>query len=326
MVGLDRGRRAPSFAALLMLWALLSGFCPAQAVSESPYNLTTATGTIRGTLTLPKAAGALPRSVALIIAGSGPTDRDGNSPLLFGSNDSLKMLAHGLARNGIASLRYDKRGVAASRDAAVSEADLRFDTYVDDARQWLRRLRADGRFGKIVVIGHSEGSLVGMVAAQNGEAQAFVSLAGAGQSADVLLRKQFQAQGLLSDRIEEILRGLSEGRSQEVLEADLRLFFRPSVQPYMISWFRHDPGREIARLKIPVLIVQGSTDLQVGPEQADILAQAGPGAMTLRLAGMNHVLKRAPAERMANLAAYSDPRLPLAPMLLQGLHKFIARL
>jgi pimeloyl-ACP methyl ester carboxylesterase len=126
--------------------------------------LDAAAGKLAGTLLMPKAAGPVP--LAVIIPGSGPTDRNGNSPLIPGANNSLKLLAEGLAAHGIASLRYDKRGVGASAASNIKEADLRFSNSADDAAAWVDRLRQDPRFSTITIIGHSEGSLVGMLAAQ----------------------------------------------------------------------------------------------------------------------------------------------------------------
>ena len=100
----------------------------------------------------------------LIIAGSGPTDRDGNNPA-DGHNDSLKKLAQNLARHGIASLRYDKRGVAASRTATPDERDLSVERYVADAEGWAGLLRDDPRFDRLILIGHSEGALIASLAA-----------------------------------------------------------------------------------------------------------------------------------------------------------------
>ena len=162
------------------------------APTSDTITLDTPTGKIAGTLLVPAATGRMP--LVVIIAGSGPTDRNGNSPLLPGANNSLKLLAEGLAERGIASLRYDKRGVAASATAMVSEANLRFDMYADDAAGWIRRLRSDARFSTITVVGHSEGSLLGMLATQRGAADGYVSIAGAGRAADKILREQLGKQ------------------------------------------------------------------------------------------------------------------------------------
>jgi Serine aminopeptidase, S33 len=135
---------------------------PRQAsVVTEPIILETPTGKLFGALELPKSSAPLP--VALIIAGSGPTDRNGNTRGIPGANNSLKYLAEGLAAQGIASVHYDKRGVAESIKAATSQSELRFETYIDDAVLWGKQLRADKRFTSVIIIGHSEGSLIGMV-------------------------------------------------------------------------------------------------------------------------------------------------------------------
>jgi predicted alpha/beta hydrolase len=132
------------------------------------------------------------KAVALIIAGSGPTDRDGNNPAM--RNNSLKMLAEAMNKNGIVSLRYDKRGIARSRNAGLKEADLRFENYVDDAKAWINYLKKELKFTTIFVIGHSEGSLIGMIASQYKNVTKFVSIAGAGQPADKIIREQLKNQ------------------------------------------------------------------------------------------------------------------------------------
>jgi len=285
--------------------------------------LHTATGTLYGTLDLPKGRGPFP--VALIISGSGPTDRDGNSPLLPGKNDSLKKLAVALAAGGVASVRYDKRGIAESAAAAPQEAALRFDTYINDAVAWIKLLAGDPRFAKVAVIGHSEGSLIGMIAARRAGAAAFVSIAGAGAPADVVLKRQLAEQPEpLRGEAFRIIDRLVAGRTVAKVDPRLMALFRPSVQPYLISWFRYDPSAEIAKLRVPVLIVQGTTDLQVDFGDAERLHEAALGSKLNIVKGMNHVLVEAPENREENLATYSDPKLPLAPGLVSSLVDFLS--
>jgi pimeloyl-ACP methyl ester carboxylesterase len=284
--------------------------------------LETPTGKIAGTLLVPASASAGARvPIVVIIAGSGPTDRNGNSPLLPGANNNLKLIAEGLASRGIASLRYDKRGVGASAGAMVTEAALRFDMYADDAAVWIRRLRTDPRFSTVTVVGHSEGSLLGMLAVQRAGADAYVSIAGAGRAADKVLREQLSKQlppDLLSFS-NKALDTLLAGHTVESVPPALASLFRPSVQPYMISWLRVDPQVEIARLTVPVLIAQGLLDAQVTPTDADLLAKAQPKAKLLKMQGVNHVLKRAPDDPASQRASYSDPSLPVAPELIDAI-------
>src|SRR5213079_139164 len=104
---------------------------------------------------------------------------DGNGPLI--STDCYKMLGRALASEGIAVVRIDKRGVGSSLFAVLREEDLTFDNYADDVRGWVKLLRADRRFTKVGYIGHSQGSLIGLVAAKEAKFDAFVSLCGAGR-------------------------------------------------------------------------------------------------------------------------------------------------
>jgi uncharacterized protein len=290
---------------------------------EEAVTLDTPTGKLAGSLLVPAAVGKMP--VALIIAGSGPTDRDGNNPLIPGKNDSLKMLAQALADSGVASLRYDKRAIGASAAAGAKESDLRFDMYVDDAAAWIAKLKADARFGHVVIIGHSEGSFIGMLAAQRTKPAAYVSLSGIADAAPVVLRKQFAGKlpPDLAEANERILGDLEHGKTVDDVPPALAAFYRPSVQPYLISWFKYAPAKTIATLDMPVLIVQGDNDLQVGVEQAEALKAAQPQATLAIIPGMNHVLKIAPTDRQQNVAAYGNPALPLAPQLVTALKSFL---
>ncbi|MDC8756125.1 alpha/beta hydrolase [Janthinobacterium fluminis] len=309
-----------------ILFAVLLGiFTHAEAApsADAAIALSTPTGQLHGALLLPAASGPVP--AVLIVAGSGPTDRNGNNTLAPGANNSLMLLAQALSQAGFATLRYDKRGVAASAAAGPSEAALRFDTYVDDAAAWLRLLRADPRFSSVAVIGHSEGSLIGMLAARQTKAAAFVSIAGPAQGAADVLRQQLAPQlpAELAGDNERILRALERGETDNAVPAPLAALYRPSVQPYMISWFKYVPTRELSTLAAPALIVQGDTDIQVGVAQAQALQQASPAATLLVVPGMNHVLKTVPAQMPQQLASYSDPALPLAPGLSPAIAAFL---
>jgi pimeloyl-ACP methyl ester carboxylesterase len=177
----------------ILFRALLLLLCAGPALAgETAVQLDTGKGVLHGTLLTPDGAARMP--AVLIVPGSGPTDRNGNFPQMGGINNSLKLLAEGLARHGIASLRFDKRGIAASAPAAPSEAEMRIEQGADDAAGWIRRLRADPRFDRVALIGHSEGALVGMLAAQRAPVDAYVSLAGIGRPFDVVLREQLRPQ------------------------------------------------------------------------------------------------------------------------------------
>lgn len=311
-------KRALSFLLLLVCFTSIQAN-PYADTTSTPFNLTTPTGNIMGTLLMPGTSSKVP--VVLIIAGSGPTDRNGNNPMM--KNESLHMLAQGLAAKGIASVRFDKRGIAASASAGKKEADLRFDDYIQDAIAWIELLKKDSRFSKVIVAGHSEGSLIGMVAA-NGRADGFISIAGAGKAADRILKDQLATQpAMVKDPSYRIIDSLVQGKTVTDVSPMLFSLFRPSVQPYMISWFQYDPIKEIAKLNIPVLIVQGTHDLQITTADADALAVAKPNAKKVVIQKMNHVLKIVEGGQAENIAAYSNPSLPVSEELVINVANFV---
>jgi len=290
--------------------------------TETNIELQTSTGKISGTLTTPKAFNKI--SVALIIAGSGPTDRNGNS--IFIKTDAYKKLAQQLALHNIAAVRYDKRGVALSMSAAKSESDLRFDDYVNDAKDWINLLKQDKRFTTFIVIGHSEGSLIGMIAAAEANADKYISIAGAGRPADKIIREQLSSQpDSLRQQTSAIMDTLLQGKTVSNVDPSLNVLFRSSVQPYLISWFKYDPQTEIKKLKIPVLIIQGTSDIQVTENDAKLLAAAKPDAQLAMIENMNHIFRIVNGGREENIATYSNPSLPISQELVDSIADFIEK-
>ncbi len=314
------------FAAALCLAALFPAAAqdmPAPQWTARDVSIGEGDGALHGTLIVP-GPHAPEFDAVLILSGSGPTDRDGNQAKL--KNDSLKKVAEELGLKDIATLRVDKRGVAASAKAGPREEDLRFETYIDDARAWIAFLKAQPGVKRVFVIGHSEGALVGSVAAQDEGVAGFVSLAGAGEPAADALRRQIKASPngeQVMSLAEPTLAKLEKGELDPTPSPLLYSLFRPSVQPYLISWFRYDPRKEIAKVPGRVAIVQGATDFQVPPADAENLKAARPDATFVLIEGMNHVLKVAPEDRKANAATYTDPALPLAPGLMDALAAFV---
>lgn len=280
-------------------------------------------GTMAGLLEMPQGDGPFP--LAVIIAGSGPTDRNGNSPLIPGKNNSLKMLAEQLAENGVASIRYDKRGIGENQALGSNEEDLRFDDYIDDASAWVQFAKNDDRFSEVGIIGHSEGSLIGMVAAENADADIFISIAGAGRPIDQVLVEQLEQQlpvNLLKES-DDILQKLKQGEQVDKISNELQSVFRPSVQPYLISWLKYDPAKEIQKINTPVLIINGTRDLQVTTKDAERLHDAKKDSALVLIEDMNHVFKEAPEDQEGNMATYMNPDLPLAKGLLNAIVDFL---
>jgi len=292
---------------------LFTGFVQA-TVLQRPITLDTGSGELFGSLLLPKSDTPVP--VVLIISGSGPTDRDGNNTD-GGRNDSLKRLAWVLAKHNIASVRYDKRGVAASLAATPDERNLSVEAYVTDAEAWGRKLKSDPRFSQLILLGHSEGALIATLAAPSVDAAGLISLSGSARPIDQVLRQQLSNQlpPALMQRSNELLDSLKAGHTDNNVPPPLQGIFRPSVQPYLISLFRQDPAAAFARLKMPALIIQGSNDIQVGVGDAKLLKAAKPDAELALIEGMNHVMRIVPNDVKRQLASYKDPQLPLAAEL-----------
>ncbi len=240
------------------------------------------------------------------------------------TNDAYKKIASALAKSGIASLRYDKRGIAESAAAVENEADLIFSDYASDATSWIEWLRKDKRFTKIVVVGHSEGSLIGMMAAD--KADGFISIAGAGKSIGDILKEQLRTQPQsMQDQASILIDSLSKGLNVHNVSPELQPLFRPSIQPYMMSWLKLNPQTELKKLKVPVMIVQGTTDIQIGVEDAKLLAKAKPEAKLLIIEKMNHILRTVDGDSAANLSTYNNASLPLSEGLISGISEFILK-
>lgn len=313
MIAKARGPRSPGeypeSTMFLFVAALALGADPTREAIE----LKTDTGTLHGTLDLP--AGKGPWPVVLLHAGSGPTDCDGNSP--FGKTDCLKQVGVVLADGGFACLRIDKRGIAASAKAMVKEEDLRVTTFSDDVTAWVNLLRQDKRFTKVGFIGHSEGSLIGSLATA-AKFDAFVSLCGPGRTMGDLLREQLKKNlpKELNEKSVAIIADLEAGKEVKESPKELAALFRPSVQPYLISSLKPDPTKELAKLACPVLVVSGTTDIQVAEADYKLLAGCRKGVKAVRIDDMNHVLKTVTTTvQLVQGISYTDPKQPLHPKL-----------
>lgn len=267
-----------------------------------------------------------PGPAVLLIAGSGPTDRDGDTIMAGSTPATLKLIAQALAQAGRPSLRYDKRGVGASAAAIAAEADMRFTTAVDDAVLFAKILQAEPGVTCVVILGHSEGALIAALAAQKFKTCGLISVSGVGRPLGKVLREQLAAQPLppaLAAQIETALVELEAGRQVASIPG-LEALFRPSVQPYLISQLTLDPVTALKAVPVPVLIVQGDNDIQVGVSDARLLSEGRPEAKLVILPGVNHVLKTAPADRAGNIATYRDAALPLAPGVMEAILPFVA--
>ncbi|MDO4229061.1 MAG: alpha/beta hydrolase [Capnocytophaga sp.] len=259
------------------------------------------------------------KTIVLLIAGSGPTDRNGNSSLT--QNNSLKFLAENLAKQNFDVFTYDKRVVYLLKNKKkIPTLDFRHG--IDDAITIANYLKNNLKYKNIVITGHSEGSLIGMVAAQK-NATAFISLAGAGKTIDKILSEQIIKQApILVEENEKILKQLKAGQKVTNVFPLLKSLYSEQNQPFIIEWIQIDPTKEIAKLEIPVLIINGTKDIQVGEENAELLHQAQPKATKVIIKNMNHIFKQIDNDS-ENMASYNNPKLPIQPELIEVIVKFL---
>lgn len=289
-------------------------------IREEPIMLRTKDCDIQGALMLPDGP---VRTVVLIVAGSGPIDRNGNAKFSMRTN-SYRMYAMSLAVNGIASVRYDKRGMAASRIPNLDQSTLRLSMYADDVSGWVELLSR--KFQRVVIAGHSEGSLLGLLAINKGcPVHGFISLEGAGRKIEAMLREQVSdSPAQLRNMANDIIDSLSVGRMVGNVHPLLRSLFTPSVQPFLMSMFLYDPAALMRKVQIPTLIIQGDTDVQIKVEDAKLLFQANRKAKLVIINGMNYVLKECyTTDAAEQLDTYLNPAYPLPNKLIDESVKFI---
>lgn len=274
--------------------------------------------TLYGTLHAPKNDQKTP--LAIIIAGSGPSDRNG-------LGNCYKFLAEELAKNDIASFSYDKRLIGKSKSNKVKEENVTLETYVDDLCHWINLFEQENKYSDIILIGHSEGSLIAFLAAEKTpNIKKVVSLSGAGRPMQDILKEQLNTQLKSQPEIRNeafsYIDALIKGERIKNVPVTFNALFRPSVQPFLISSFKYDSAKEISKLKMPVLIISGSFDMQITEEDAKNLYNAKPDASYKRIESMNHTLKI--CESMNNqMKYYMDKTIPISEELVDTITSFI---
>lgn len=281
---------------------------------------------IKGTLLSVEREDMMPTPLVIIVVGSGATDRNGNGSGL--NSDAYKLLCESLSREGISTYRYDKRAIAASAYEGMKEEDLSMELYASDVRDIVHHFYTAGTYSSIYVVGHSEGSLLSILAADdNKEISGVVSLCGAGRPMGDVLKEQLavQAGGVLTPITTPIIDSLSAGHKVKNVMPQLYSLFRPSVQPFLISQMRYDPAVEIAKLTCPILIISGSKDLQVKEADYEALKGAVPTCRAVRIEGMSHTLKMTDSDNMQVqlYSVYMNPALEVSSELVGEIKKFV---
>lgn len=312
----------------LILAAALAATAPAAfaAPVESLVEIPGGLAPLKGTMLAPESG---PRGPAvLILAGSGPTDRNGDNPLGV-KGATYRLLAEGLAAKGVTTLRVDKRGLFASGPAAADPNTVTVVDLAADAHLWAAKLRAETGAPCVWLLGHSEGGLVALIAAQDPKDICGVILAAApGRPLGEVLREQLTsnpANAPILGQALPALDALEAGRKVDTtgMHPALLPLFHPAVQDFLIVMFRQKPAELAATYKGPLLILQGDADIQVSVADAGLLAAAHPGATLAVLGGVNHLLKPGTRDRAATAASYADPSLPLAPQAVEAILAFV---
>lgn len=263
--------------------------------------------------------------VVLIVPGSGPTDRDGNGPMI--KTDAYKLLAEGLIDRRIATVRVDKRGMFGSAGAGDPSA-VTPDIYAADIHAWIDAIKEVRGSKCVFLLGHSEGALMVSIAAANRkDVCGLILVAGMGRTMADVIREQLRSNPANAPVLDEALAALARLEAGQHVDTTgmtpaLLPLFSPQVQDYLISVLRVDPVEAVRRAGKKTLIIQGDRDVQVTLEDARMLDRA-PRTRLRVIKGMNHVLKDAPEDRAGNLATYANPDLPLAGDLLRRIEDFV---
>jgi len=302
--------------------ALVTGLCQGAAASSGPQEVD-----IEGLSgTYIPSTGTTPGPGVVIIAGSGPTDRNGNNALGLNTN-TYKLLADALAAAGIASVRYDKRGVAGSVKIGKPEKDLRVANFADDAVTVAAWLKKKPGVGPIVLMGHSEGGLIALLAAKRAHPAGIVLLAAPGRKLAAILREQFTRSNsttrAYAPEALAIIAALERGEDVTDIVPALAPAFRPSVQPYLRSLMAVDPAALAEGWTKPLMVVGGGRDVQIGKSDFDALTASRPDAVAYWEPEMAHTLKLAGPSSQSMAGAYMDPNQPLPTGLADRIISFI---
>lgn len=260
-------------------------------------------------------------NLVIFIGGSGPIDRDGNQS--FMKCDMFKKLAYSLSEKGISSFRYDKRVVTQIRKGKLDKK-ITFDDFVSDAIAIIDFF--ESKYNSIVIAGHSQGSLVGLLSIKDG-VSGFISLSGAGRTIDMVIEDQISKTApMLLEDTKNIFKILRSGKITEDFPLPLYSLFNIEIQPFMISWMQYDPKKIIAKIPIPSLIINGDSDLQVDEKEAKLLYNSAQNSEILIVKNMNHVLVEIEGDELKNVKSYNNPDLKISELVIEKMVEFIERL
>jgi len=302
----------------IMLY-LFCGFASGQDLSYTSADISI-NQIIEGTLLSPNADKQA--SLAIIISDYGPTDRNGNQN--FQKNNILKKLGTALAENGIASFRYDKRTVKQIRRNVINN-NISFVDFVTDAKAVIAYFKTQNTYSKLYVIGHGQGSLIGILASDE-YVDGLVSIGGSAKNIGDVIVSQINATARqYVEETKKVIQSLKEGKTTRDFPPALGSMFNFETQPFMISWIAHEPLEIIQNLTIPIAIINGTKDLQVPIEDAKQLADAAKNAQLYTIENMNHVLFTIQGDNLENSKSYNESFRPLNAELVEHIVNFISK-
>lgn len=281
-------------------------------------------GELTGILTYPtKPENPSDIPIVLIVPGSGAPPKNGLA-------NEMGLLSEVLARNGIASFRYDKRGTYDSNSIMVDESKLKVSDFVEDIDALINYLKADKRFKKVFVLGHSQGGLFACLAIKDNVVDGFISVSAPGRNVGDLIIEQVKNNPMnppeIIKEVEKIVFQLKQKKPVDEINPLLEPLFRKSLQNYLIDWMLYNPVEEYKKLKdVPVLIIQGTNDIQVSVDDAKILSTAFPEGNPVLIEKMSHILKDAPTkdDYLEHRKIYSNVKAPLNEEFVKTLVDFI---
>lgn len=316
---------------LSLLFVALTIICRGQEILKTPDNETENTQEkefnsafvkvnkyIEGSLVTPYSDEKVP--LVIFIMDAGAINRDGNDHM--SKNDTFKRLAYELAKSGIATYRYDKR-LFKMDGLGLKENEMLFDHFIDDAISVINYFKNNSNYTKIIVAGHGQGSLVGMIAAKE-NIDGFISIAGNAESLDDVIIEQISKQAPGLDKSAAVaFKQLKESGRATGYDPALESIFRYNLQPFIRSWLKYTPSEEIAQLEIPILILHGDKDIQVELTQAEKLKEAAPQAEYVIVPNMNHILKEIKGNRLENHKSYNEAWRKIIPEVISSIANFV---
>ena len=306
---------------LSILLIVIATLCVAQE-QEKEYNsaIVRVNHLIEGTLMTPYSSDDDDVPLIIFIMDAGAINREGNDRM--SKNDAFKLLAIELAKNGIASYRYDKR--LFKIDAyGIKENEISLNHFIEDTESIVSYFKKNGSYSKLILAGHGQGSLIGIMAAQQ-NIDSFISIAGNAQSIDQIIVQQLEKQAPGLDKsAAAAFKDLKEKGRALNYDPALESIFGYQVQYFMKSWIKYTPSEEIKNLNIPILIVQGNKDLQVEVSEAEKLKEVVPNATYLIIEDMNHILRKIKGSRLENHKSYNEYWLKIMPEIIDAITNFV---